>query len=169
MSPADQALQALRQAFDRVFAEPAVTEAHAPEELIVVRLGGRQLALRLTALAGIERVERVVPLPGGPAGLVGLAGLRGRLVPVFDLAATLGLPAAPPTGWVAVVGQQEPVGLAFEGLVGVEAVEKEAIVPAEAHAAGALVPEAVRLGSEMVGVLSIEAIMAAVSPATEES
>lgn len=169
MSPADQTLQALRQAFDRVFAEPAVTEAHAPEELIVVRLGGRQLALRLTALTGIERVGRVVPLPGAPAGLVGLAGLRGRLVPVFDLAAMLGLPAEPYSGWMAVVGLQEPIGLAFDGLVGVEAVEPAAIVPAEAHAAGAIVPEAVRLGSEMVGVLSVEAIMAAVSPAIEEN
>ncbi|MFP5502240.1 MAG: chemotaxis protein CheW [Candidatus Sericytochromatia bacterium] len=168
MSHAEDALQVLRQAFDRVFAEPPTEEEQGLEELIVVRLGGERLAIRLTALAGIERLDRVVPLPGGPPGFLGLAGLRGRLVPVFDLAGMLGRPAGPFTGWVAVVGRQEPVGWAFDELVGVETVAREAIKPAEAQAAGALVPEAARLGTELVGVLSVEAVMAAVALQEEE-
>lgn len=168
MTEATETLRALREAFDRGFAEPAIADETAREEMVVVRVGPERLAFRLAALAGIERLERVVPLPGGPPAFVGLCGLRGRIVPVFGLAALVGVAAEPRSGWIAVVGREDPIALAFDALEGVSEVESAAIVAAEAHRAGEIVPESVRIGPALVGVVRVPAVIAALTPGSEE-
>ena len=54
---------------------------------------------------------------------LGLVSLRGELVHVWDLAARLGLDAAPPEGPLVVVTAEPPVAFAVEAIVGVREVE----------------------------------------------
>jgi chemotaxis signal transduction protein len=108
-------LSELRRAFDMGFALPPKAEREEPENLLAIRVAGERFALRVSELAGLQPQQRIVPLPGARAGLLGLAGVRGRLVPVYSLASLLGYSsdALDETRWLAVVGSNEPIALAF--------------------------------------------------------
>lgn len=180
MSPQDAVdgpaarLAALRTAFDDAFAAPPPELRDDGVDVVVVRLGDRRVALRLAGLQGLHRAERLVPLPGAPAALRGLAGIHGRLVAVFDLAGLLGAAAgeAADGAWVALLAGQDGVGLAFDGVVGVRHVAREALLEAEGRAAGPLIGEAIAadeaLGDEpgtTIGVLAADAVRAALDQA----
>jgi chemotaxis signal transduction protein len=113
-------LQALRQAFDRSFTTPLGVESGAWEDFVVLSLGQSRLAVRLAEISGIFKGPRIVPYPTDIPALLGLAGIKGRLVPVYSLAALLGLKEDPDQPcWLAVCEvQEEALGLAFAGLEG---------------------------------------------------
>ena len=81
----------LRHAFDTTFAEPHVDRDHAPEKFLAVRSQGSRLAFRLSEIAGVAVDRKLTRLPSPVPELIGLTGIRGRLVPVYSLAALLGL------------------------------------------------------------------------------
>ena len=58
-------------------------------------LGGERYALPLADLAGVLSLASWAPVPGAPPQLLGVFAHRGRICPLLDLAALLGLPAAP--------------------------------------------------------------------------
>jgi purine-binding chemotaxis protein CheW len=64
---------------------------------LVVSLGREQYALPLEALSAAYEVNvnlttPIVPVPCAPAFVAGVANVRGRVIPVIDLAALLGVP-----------------------------------------------------------------------------
>ncbi|SMH46611.1 chemotaxis protein CheW [Azospirillum agricola] len=129
---ARSALRAMRDAFDRSFALPRQSPAAQTEEFAAIRLGAEPYALALRDLARLEAARPVVPLPGGRAGLLGVAGIGGRLVPVFGLAALLGLERMPDAPrWFALAGRddgrEEPLAFAFDRFDGHVAVAREAL------------------------------------------
>lgn len=71
----------------------------APEDArhLIFRVSGHPHAIRLLEIREIIECEGLETVPGAPAGLQGVADLRGTAVPVVDLAALLGLPAAVPS------------------------------------------------------------------------
>lgn len=112
-------LDDLRRAFDRSFALPPRGDDGAMEEFVAIRLGSDRYALAIRDIASLEPLRKLVPLPASRPALLGLAGIRGRLVPVFGLALLLGQPdrktASP---WLALVGRDDPLGFAFDGVDG---------------------------------------------------
>jgi purine-binding chemotaxis protein CheW len=162
---------ALRRAFDQSFSAPPAAVAAAREDLLAIRAGGEAYALRLAELAGVAAGRRITPLPTAVAGLRGLVGLRGRLVPVWDLAALLGHPAPEAPRWLALVGGERSLGLAFEGFDGYLRVAREAIAPDPAapsvHGGDsarerALVREVVRLDAAVRPLVHLPAVVAAI-------
>lgn len=125
--------QSLREAFDRRFAAPASYVAEAPVNLLGLRVGGETFALPLDALSGLHALRRLVPLPGCDGALLGLTGVRGRLVPVFSLASLLNRPPEPAVSWLVLVGQDEPVALAFSELEGHFQLPRELLIRAHAE------------------------------------
>ncbi len=97
-----------------------------------VRYGFRiaGIGLLLGKATGAELVSKahVSPVPNAPAWLQGLMNLRGNLIPVIDLAAAMGLPAAGESGsLVLVFGKGEraagvPIHAAPEAIKGLSAV-----------------------------------------------
>jgi purine-binding chemotaxis protein CheW len=57
----------------------------APEEVVVVRLGGSRYALPMSAVAEVGRPPGLTRVPGLPAWLAGVANWRGRVLAVVDL------------------------------------------------------------------------------------
>jgi chemotaxis signal transduction protein len=108
----------MRDAFDRGFAAPPPAATDADDAFLAIRIGGRAFALAVRDVAGLARDRKIVSVPSPVAELLGLAGVRGELVPVYGLAASLGLPAEPAPSWLALCGDGARVGLAFAELEG---------------------------------------------------
>ena len=62
-------------------------------ETLVFEVGGRRYGLAAFEVVELVRVVAVVRLPKAPEWIEGVVNLRGRVVPVIDLRARLGLPA----------------------------------------------------------------------------
>jgi len=59
---------------------------------VVFRLEAGQYALPLEHVVEVLRMVAIRPVPEGPAWLAGVINLRGRVLPIMDLRARLGLP-----------------------------------------------------------------------------
>jgi chemotaxis signal transduction protein len=138
----------LRTAFDRSFAEPVVAAVRRMEHLLTIRVGGLPFAVRLAEVAGVHTGWSVVPVPGPRPELLGIAGHRGELVPVFDLAALLGVAAPAESqrpGCFVLAADTEPVAFAVDRTDGHVRIPVDALLPsgpadppwAVVHAAGA--------------------------------
>lgn len=128
-------VQLLRDEFDRSFADPAVSHDAEHVELLAIGAGGRAYAIRLSQTSGLHPDRPITPLPGPLPALLGLAGFTGTAVPVYDLAALLGHPAAKHPRWLVLTAGTPPLGLAFHELDGHVRVTADAII-GEAAAGG---------------------------------
>jgi purine-binding chemotaxis protein CheW len=138
VSPPDQVLNrlaALRDGFDRSFAEPPRHHDTEYVEMLAVRAGQRRYALRLSQTSGLHCDRPVTPLPGPLTALLGLAGFSGTIMPVYDLGALLGHPAAEPPRWLVLAAGTPPLALAFHDLDEHLRVPRDSIV-AEPEGAG---------------------------------
>jgi purine-binding chemotaxis protein CheW len=130
----------LRAGFDLAFSRPPREHEERFVELLAIRVAGRPHAVRLSQTCGLYCDRPVTPLPGPVPALLGLAGFSGTIMPVYDLAALIGIRAAiaGPAGavprWLVATAGTPPVALAFEQLDGHVRVPEEAIVTeTEAH------------------------------------
>jgi chemotaxis signal transduction protein len=111
-------VEELRTAFDREFREPYLPKADQRLGLILLRIGDESYALPLTHMTAIHALPQVGALPArAERGLVGLATVRNSIVPVFDLAVSLGArTAAAPGTWLVIGMGDSPVGWTFDWL-----------------------------------------------------
>jgi purine-binding chemotaxis protein CheW len=161
MSAQDR-LSALRAAFDAQYAEAPAAEAEPGEALVAIRVAGEHAAFRLTELAGLQPAPRLMWVPGGPPAWRGLAGIRGRLVPVFDLAALLGLESGvEAASWLAI-GRGEPAcAFAIQAVEGLVRLPRHAVGPGTGHVA---MPETATHAGRVLGVLDAAALIDLVQP-----
>jgi chemotaxis signal transduction protein len=144
MSKADE----MRHAFDSSFAQPLPERDVARDQLLLVRVGGVQLALRAVELAGIHADRAVTRVPARAAGLIGVAGVRNAIVPVFDLGVLLGYPArGTAQRWLAITAAGS-IGLAFEALDGHVVADRGATT--------------VHVGGQALAVVRLEDVIASV-------
>lgn len=156
-SLADRAAE-LRQSFDRSFALEPAAHATAWEDLLALGVGPAHFAVRLAEVAGLTACREVTALPEAPPELLGLAGLRGALVPVYDLAALLGLVATAPR-WLALATGGK-VALAFDAVEGHHRVSPQTIVPAEPRQGH--VHEVLQAGSIVLPIVCLASILEAI-------
>ena len=64
---------------------------------VVFRVAGAEYVLAAADVVQMESYTGATPVPGGPVYLAGIVQVRGKIVPVVDLRARFGLPAAAPT------------------------------------------------------------------------
>ncbi len=161
----------LRKEFDRGFAEPQPDLEPGGAALLALRAGGLDWALPLDGLGFLTRAVEVAPYAGCHPAFRGLATLRGEAVPVWDLAALLGLPARESAApWLARGAGADPWALAFEahaGLVRPRAGEV-ADVP-DAGGAGGFARGVLRLGGARRAILDWGRLRAAVLKAKGET
>ena len=107
----------LRRAFDAGFAAAIGSDEVAREDLLAISVGGHPHAIRLGEITGLVVDRPIVQMPSRIPALLGLASSRGAIVPVFDLAALLGLPRATSPRWIAIAARAR-VGFAFDAFAG---------------------------------------------------
>ena len=151
-------LAALRSAFDQTFVAPPRSRPER-DPVIQIRLGGEVFAVRAAHIAGLVRSRKIVPLPSRIPELLGVSALRGSLIPVYDLAALLGIPpAVSGPSWLMLAPGETPIGLAFDGFEGRQEPEWLSGEPGERQH----VHQLVRIGSAVRAVLDIPGITEAI-------
>lgn len=118
--------------------------AAKPREFIAFRAQGQDFCIDILAVREIRGWTRAAALPHAPHYVEGVINLRGAIVPIFDLAAKLGLPRIPEHDRnviiVTVIGRRV-VGLLVETVTDIFSAPAEAMHPVpdltreEAHAA----------------------------------
>jgi chemotaxis signal transduction protein len=152
----------LRNAFDGARALPFLSEVREQiENLLALRVAGDAFAIRLSEISGLATDRKLVAFPSPVPELLGVAAIRGRLVPVYSLAALLGYSAQSSQGrWLMLCGTEEPVGLAINDFEGYVRVPLAQVYTAEQKdAASAHVKHVVRAADMVRGVVSIPLIM----------
>jgi purine-binding chemotaxis protein CheW len=131
-------------------------------QLLVFRLDGREHALPLEHVVEVFRMLAVAPLPEAPPSVRGVMDLRGRVIPVIDLRARLGMPAREPdlsTPIVVVETGGAAAGLVTDEVVEVLALPSEAVEAIDRTAGPArVVTSLARLDGRLVLVLDTEAL-----------
>lgn len=159
----------MRGAFDQAFAAPAVKEGGERISLIAIRLAGEPLALRADQIAGIAKRRRIVSVPSRVPELMGITGMRGALVPVFSLAALLGLARSEECVWLALAHRESPVALAFDQFEGQIEMPRtclydDATAPPRRH-----VRQLARVASGVRAVVDIPSLIKEIRRAAESS
>ena len=129
--------------------------------LVLVRMGGRPCAIPSARVVEIVPRLNLDHIPHSPAGVLGVMNFRGRVVPVMDLRAQVAghdLENAPYQHLVVVDIGDRQVGLAVEDVQDVVEVSSDAIEK-PGDLTGAKSPGVVRIGDEMVLVMSPEDII----------
>jgi purine-binding chemotaxis protein CheW len=124
-------------------------------QLVVFTLAGEQYALPIGSVIEIIRYTRPRSIRTTDPWVRGVIGLRGKIIPIFDLAARVGLPADPDTESdkiVIVDTAGGPIGFTVEEVDEVLIVTPEQIesVPG---GAGDEPDEIVKLGDRLVVLL----------------
>jgi len=130
---ADRAAE-MRHAFDQSFAAAPATGTDVLQDFVAIQLGGHPHAVRIAELAGLFADRRVTRVPGRRSELLGIASVRGALVPVFDLAASLGYPATAASRWL-MIATARSFAFAIESFEGHVRVPASAIAPSADHSA----------------------------------
>jgi purine-binding chemotaxis protein CheW len=155
-------LERLRRDFDEAFTRPRGEVAAPGERLLSLALGEERFVMAVADLAGLVPAPRSVPLPGAPRALVGLAGLRGELVPIYDLAALLGLASGGPPTWLALYEPAQPIAFGFDTLLGHLVAPAENLRPPTALVGGPPVRGILRMpGEPPAALLDLAALAAA--------
>jgi purine-binding chemotaxis protein CheW len=106
----------------------AVTDT---SQLVVCALGREEYGLPIEHVREIVRFSEPRPVASDVPWMLGVVSLRGRLIPVHDLAARLGVPAARGASAKLVVVDtgEEPVGVLVDDVVEVLTVDAAQLEP----------------------------------------
>ncbi len=133
---------------------------------VVFRLERERYALPLSAIKEVVPApSQYTRVPRAPAALRGVMNLRGRVVPVVDLKALLGVQAKtaqPPARVVLLDRGRRELGLLITDVDGIESIEKLGAPPAQGPQS---VRGTARLGALAVTVLDPDGLDAAVAQA----
>lgn len=148
----------LRRDFDRAFAEPPALEQSAGKDLLAIRLGGQDFALRLSEISGLFADKSITCVPGAADFLLGIAGFRGALAPVYDLSRIFGHERRLSPRWL-VLASTAPVAFAFDGFGGQMRVSPVAITPAQHDQKPALAGAVVDAGGLLRPIIELEKVL----------
>ncbi len=151
----------MRRLFDESFAVMPHGQVAELEPMLAITLDAQRYALPIREISGLAVLtEKIVPVPSRAPELLGLTGVRGIVVPVFDLAALLGLKSPrEQVHWLVFCGErQSPIALAFDTMERMfEVASSEMIVREEGH--GHYISATLREGVTLRGLISISALV----------
>jgi chemotaxis signal transduction protein len=109
----DPKLVALREAFDRSFAEAVGAERPELLDFLALRIAGDPYAVQLSEIQSLHVGRKLTAAPSLLPALLGMAGFRGVLTPVYDLGQLLGYQAEPSAKWLVIARSAAPIAFAF--------------------------------------------------------
>lgn len=158
----------LRRSFDRSFAEAPRSDAVAKCELLAIHLRGEPHAIRLSEIGGLHVDKTITELPSPIPELRGIAGFRGNPLPVYDLGALLGYPAAKAMRWTIIVADAS-VALALDSFDGYLRVSTGAIASADGTRARDHIAEVVRIQDDIRPIVHLPSVIAALRARVPEA
>ena len=153
---------ALREAFDRSFAEAETPDETSYEDLLAITVAAQPYALRLSEVSALHRDRKIVPVPSNEPALLGIAAFRGTLAPVYDLAVLIGCKAGSSPSCLILTRGRALVGLAFEALEGQRRVGRDGLSFPEHRGAGHLYGT-VRIASTVRPLIHIASVVEAIA------
>lgn len=147
----------LREEFDRAFAAPPQRDRALLVDVLFVRVGEAEMVLRLSEVDALVKGRRIAAAPSRARELLGLSVHRGRILPVYSLAALLGIEGGADPSWMIFVAKGS-VGLAFDRFGRHAKVEREAFAPSSAEAP--MVGELLRVEERTTPVIAVGALVA---------
>ncbi|HYB28416.1 MAG TPA: chemotaxis protein CheW [Solirubrobacteraceae bacterium] len=134
-------------------------DANNPRQLVVFTLGTEQYALPIQQVHEIIRYSEPRSVASRADWVRGVISLRGRIVPVYDLAARLGLPSelSEHTKIVIVEAGSETAGVIVDGVEEVLTVKDEELQEAPG-ADTTLIDSIAKIGDRLVVLLKPSAI-----------
>lgn len=142
----------------RALARPLAEARQGSEADLVLRVSGERYAIAAAEVLAASALTRLTPLPHSPPELAGLTSRAGRVLPVFDLRAVLGLPLAtlPEHGRMVVLGTPDtPVAVTVDAIDAIETGADEALTDPPPTTSAAL--RRVLLGVDGRGILHLDA------------
>lgn len=128
--------------------------------VLVVRCQDRRFGLPLPAVERVLPMAAVLPLPGADNSLMGMLNLHGKVVPVVNPHARLGLtrPHVAVDDRLVLLKTARPFLLWVQDVEGVVAPPPEAFSEVPGRPAGAVVAQILRLGEDIVPLLAPSAL-----------
>lgn len=151
----------LRREFDRGFAAaPAPPVRLVP--VLLLRVGAERCAVRVVEAAGVHACPPIAVLPSPVEDLLGLVVLRGKLVPIYDLGALVGVEHTAEPRWLLLAG--DPcVALGFDALEAHRQIALDAFLVSASASLRGLAEGAVRVDGGVLPVLSLTSVHDAIA------
>lgn len=132
-------------------------------EFIIVTIGREKLALEIRTIQEIQTLRGLTSVPGANDVWSGVVNLRGRLLPVLNLAGTLGIPAESgeksDSGRIVVVSiGQYHMGLLVEDVLGVKEIPNGSIRPSLVDSSSQAREIVSGITADMISVLDLTAL-----------
>lgn len=122
-----------------------------------VRLGKEHYALPVDTVLEIAELGEISPVPGSGPAVLGVRNLRGQVLPVFELAAVLGLDRQmPPAQLVVAECDGCRVGLAIDEVTDVGSLPAAANETDSAFLAGSAI-----VAEQLIGLIDVTRMFAA--------
>jgi purine-binding chemotaxis protein CheW len=126
-------------------------------QCVVFRVERREYALPLQHVLHVLQMVAITPVPEGPAWLLGVVNWHGRVLPVMDLRARLGLPTQPAgldTPLILFQAENGTAALVADAMVDVLTVPLASVDPPDARLGTAhAVSATVRWGERLILLL----------------
>ena len=113
-------------------AEANRTDGVAAREMLTFLVGSQEFCIDVMSVREIRVWAPATPLANAPSFVCGVINLRGKVLPIVDLAARLGLPPTEPSKRHAILVVQildQAIGLLVEGVSEILTVSPEVIQP----------------------------------------
>lgn len=110
----------------------ATITSTAERQVVAFRLGNETYAMDISYIHEIIRMKEITFVPRAPHYMRGVINLRGRIVPVMDLSARLGLPLqeeTPQSRIIVVEVNGESIGMIVDAVSEVLRLSEEQIEP----------------------------------------
>ena len=159
-APLSKSLAKLRSEFDRTFASPPPHPEEERESLICLQVAGQALVVRTRHINSVAKCRRILPIPTHVPGLLGITAIRSSLLPVYDLAALLGLSIpAKRSDWLLITGSETPVAFVFDDLEGQLEIERSGLYESDASASEKHLRLVAKLGTAHRAVIDLPGIV----------
>jgi purine-binding chemotaxis protein CheW len=143
-----------------------MSETELSRQLVVFSLGDEEYALPITRVQEIIRYAQPRAVASGEAWIKGVISLRGKIIPVCDLAARLGLASVRAADAKIVIVETEAgtAGVVVDDVEEVLTLEQEQLGPVPS-AGSDLIEAIARVGDRLVVLLDADAIFATAATA----
>lgn len=130
--------------------------------MLVFRLGAERFALPLADVDEVVEMPAIQPLPDAPENVLGIAALRGELVSIYDPRPLLRAGDGHHGATLLFSNGKRRVGIAIDDVFDPILIEADAVRSAPGmDASDGLLLGVVRNGSDLIGVLDVDALLRA--------
>jgi purine-binding chemotaxis protein CheW len=157
-SPLQIKVTEMRQRFDESFAAPEQNGKITLEHMLAIKVGDERLAVYIRDISGLTITQgTILPVPSSIPELLGITGIHGVVVPVFGLAALMGIQASPgQCRWLLLCGgPQATVALAVELVEGHLKIPADSILARGFNATPNHIKGTIKDGAILRGVIDL--------------